>query len=251
MLVVQDVGVAGVLRERITEAGYRPICACDVSDALEAITHERPAVVVVEVGAPCVAGRALLAKLDRARPLARIPRLVIEQRRPHRLSGDPASEPVGEDGREPFEISRVVRQALLPVGCARPRWYGQGRRRPGARRSRLPRNIASCRGSDKLRCLRNARHAMDDGQKARLARDYVGFQDALQRFLATLSEWAAMSIDHVHRFARSLAAPDDSSVLQKRTCPRRAGFNDPSEARAAHRVGRIAAGGDRASRSRR
>jgi len=77
VVVGDDLDVVGMLRERIRQAGYRPIWARDVREALEAITHERPAGVIIDVDEPRVQGLELLAKLDRSPALARIPRLVL------------------------------------------------------------------------------------------------------------------------------------------------------------------------------
>ena len=77
VIVGDDLGFVGMLRERIKEAGCRPIWAPDAREALAAITHEKPAIVVIDIGAPSVRGRELLAKLERSPALARIPRVLL------------------------------------------------------------------------------------------------------------------------------------------------------------------------------
>lgn len=54
-------------------AGLRPICARDASDALEAIMHEKPAMVLVDRALSDVEREWLLARLGRSPWLARIP----------------------------------------------------------------------------------------------------------------------------------------------------------------------------------
>src|SRR6188508_1771847 len=77
VIVAHDLDVVDTLRDRIGKAGYRPICTPDLRDAIEAITHEKPALVVVDVAEPSVRGWDLVAMLDRSPALARIPRVVI------------------------------------------------------------------------------------------------------------------------------------------------------------------------------
>jgi CheY-like chemotaxis protein len=77
VIVAQDVAVVGELRARMGKAGYRPISAADVAEAIAAITHEKPALVLVDVVEPGVHGWDLVAKLDRSPALARIPRVVL------------------------------------------------------------------------------------------------------------------------------------------------------------------------------
>ena len=77
VIVSDDLGFVGMLRERLRQAGCRPIWARNAREAVVAITDERPAIVVIDVGVPRVRGLELLAKLDRSPVLARIPRLVL------------------------------------------------------------------------------------------------------------------------------------------------------------------------------
>ena len=77
VIVADDLGFVGMLRERLKQAGCRPIWARDAREALVAITDERPAIVIIDVGVPRVRGLELLAKLDRRPMLARIPRVVL------------------------------------------------------------------------------------------------------------------------------------------------------------------------------
>jgi CheY-like chemotaxis protein len=77
VIVDRDVGFVAIVRERIRQAGYRPIWAPDAREALAAITHEKPAMLVIDIDVPCICGLELLAKLDRSPALARIPRVVL------------------------------------------------------------------------------------------------------------------------------------------------------------------------------
>jgi hypothetical protein len=80
VIVDHDVGFVGIVRERIRQAGYRPIWAPDAREALAAITHEKPAMLVIDIGVPWICGLELLAKLDRSSALARIPRVMLSRR---------------------------------------------------------------------------------------------------------------------------------------------------------------------------
>ena len=77
VIVDRDVGFVSIVRERIRQAGYRPIWAPDAPEALAAITHEKPAMLVIDIDVPGICGLELLAKLDRSPALARIPRVVL------------------------------------------------------------------------------------------------------------------------------------------------------------------------------
>ena len=77
VIVDDDVAFAELLREGIRDAGYRPVWARDGREALTAITHEKPAMVLIDIEMPVMNGSELLAKLARSPALARIPRAVL------------------------------------------------------------------------------------------------------------------------------------------------------------------------------
>jgi CheY-like chemotaxis protein len=64
------------MRADVLSAGLRAACAPDASEALAAITHEKPALVVVDGAMPDLDRRWFFAKLERTPALARIPRTV-------------------------------------------------------------------------------------------------------------------------------------------------------------------------------
>jgi CheY-like chemotaxis protein len=77
ILIVGGPDFVRQMREDVLSAGRRPVCALDGSEALEAITHEKPAMVVVDRAMPDIDRLWLLAKIERTPALARIPRAVI------------------------------------------------------------------------------------------------------------------------------------------------------------------------------
>jgi CheY-like chemotaxis protein len=65
------------MRDEVLAAGFRPICACDGSEAVAAITHEKPALVLIDGALPELERRWLLARMERSAALARILRAVL------------------------------------------------------------------------------------------------------------------------------------------------------------------------------
>jgi DNA-binding response OmpR family regulator len=79
LIVGDDVEVAATLKHVVNDAGYRSMWARGSREAIWAMTDERPALVLIDL-APRIAGRQLLAKMDRSPALARIPRAVLTER---------------------------------------------------------------------------------------------------------------------------------------------------------------------------
>jgi CheY-like chemotaxis protein len=77
LIVDDDAEFAAVLREGIIDAGFRPICACDGREALSAITHEKPAMVLIDIEMPELNGVELIRRMERSPALAQIPRAIL------------------------------------------------------------------------------------------------------------------------------------------------------------------------------
>jgi CheY-like chemotaxis protein len=77
VIVGDDVAFLELLREGISDAGYRTVCARDGSEALAAITNQKPAMIFVDIQMPGMDGASLLAKIERSPVLSRIPRAVV------------------------------------------------------------------------------------------------------------------------------------------------------------------------------
>jgi hypothetical protein len=105
VIFADEDGAIDGLRARMRQAGYRPICASDAGDAIAAITHEKPALVLVHLGRS-TRGRELLRRLDHSAALAQIPRVVIGAGSPLGSAG-PARQAVGAGaGMSTFEIRK-------------------------------------------------------------------------------------------------------------------------------------------------
>jgi len=79
VIVGDDVAFLELLREGISDAGYRTVCARDGSEALAAITNQKPAMIFVDIQMPGMDGASLLAKIERSPVLSRIPRAVLQK----------------------------------------------------------------------------------------------------------------------------------------------------------------------------
>jgi len=77
LIVDGDVDWVGRLRTAIKRAGYQPVCARDGPEALAAMTHKKPAVIVIDGGLSETEISALMAKVERSPALSRIPRVVL------------------------------------------------------------------------------------------------------------------------------------------------------------------------------
>ena len=77
LIVDGDVDWVGRLRTAIKRAGYQPVCARDGPEALAAMTHKKPAVIVIDGGSSETETSALMAKVERSPALSRIPRVVL------------------------------------------------------------------------------------------------------------------------------------------------------------------------------
>jgi hypothetical protein len=77
LIVAEDVALAADLRRGFKDAGYRPVSVSDERGAVEAITHEKPALVLVVTTRPEDASSRFLAKVSRTPALARIPSVLL------------------------------------------------------------------------------------------------------------------------------------------------------------------------------
>jgi len=77
VVIVGAVEFARYARRKLQGAGLRPVCARDGRDAVEAITHERPVMILIDGALPDIQSVWLLGRIERSPALARIPRAVI------------------------------------------------------------------------------------------------------------------------------------------------------------------------------
>jgi CheY-like chemotaxis protein len=78
VLIVEDDGiVAEATSEAIEAAGYRTIRARDGWQALEALKHERPAVLLVDLSLPGMSGSEFLRFVRENQMWSRIPRVIM------------------------------------------------------------------------------------------------------------------------------------------------------------------------------
>jgi two-component system phosphate regulon response regulator PhoB len=82
ILVVEDeADIAALVAYHLTREGYRVRTAASGAEALEAIAHERPDLVVLDVMLPEFSGYEVLSELRRREELAEIPVVVLTARR--------------------------------------------------------------------------------------------------------------------------------------------------------------------------
>ena len=82
ILVVEDeAGIAALVAYHLTREGYRVRTAASGAEALAAIAHERPDLVVLDVMLPEFSGYEVLSELRRREELAEIPVVVLTARR--------------------------------------------------------------------------------------------------------------------------------------------------------------------------
>lgn len=82
ILVVEDeADIAALVAYHLTREGYRVRTAASGAEALAAIAHERPDLVVLDVMLPEFSGYEVLSELRRREELAEIPVVVLTARR--------------------------------------------------------------------------------------------------------------------------------------------------------------------------
>jgi CheY-like chemotaxis protein len=77
LIVDGDGELVDRLRTAIKDAGYQPVCARDGREAMAAMTHRKPAVILIDDGLAETESSALMAKVGRSPALSRIPRVVL------------------------------------------------------------------------------------------------------------------------------------------------------------------------------
>jgi two-component system phosphate regulon response regulator PhoB len=90
ILVVEDErDIAALVAYHLTREGYRVRTADDGAEALEAISHERPDLVILDLMLPGFSGYDVLAELRRRSTIAEVPVIVLTARRdePDRVRG--------------------------------------------------------------------------------------------------------------------------------------------------------------------
>jgi hypothetical protein len=77
LIVGEDVALVADLRRGVQDSGHRPVSASDKRDAVEAITHEKPVLIIAVTTCPGDATSRFLATVGRVPALARIPLVLL------------------------------------------------------------------------------------------------------------------------------------------------------------------------------
>ena len=122
MLIVEDDAiVATATAEALGAAGYRAFCAHDSLQALEALAHEVPAVMLVDLSLPGMGGAELLRRIKTSPAWSTIPRVIMTG------TNDPMIS-VREDAPvfyKPLDMPSLVQVLRGYCDRAQPRWAAE------------------------------------------------------------------------------------------------------------------------------
>lgn len=97
LVVEDDEQIRSALQSGLAMAGYDVTAVGDGTDALDLIAERLPALIVLDLGLPCLGGEALVAELQRRGVRPSVPILI--------LSADPDADEV---------VARIAAEGFLP-----------------------------------------------------------------------------------------------------------------------------------------
>lgn len=118
LIVEDDANVAAATAEAVGAAGYRAVCAHDSRQAFDALAHEVPAVMLVDLSLPGMGGSELLRRIKTSPAWSQIPRVIMTG------TNDPMIG-VREDAPvfyKPLDMASLVQVLGRYCDRAQPRW---------------------------------------------------------------------------------------------------------------------------------
>ena len=133
LVVDDDPGVRLVVRRRLQQAGHDVREAADGATAMEALAHETPDLIVLDLVMPGLNGLQLLDQI-KASPWAHIPTIIITGT----ITSEAAVRDMGASGlmRKPFTGEQLVSHVDLLLAHAAKRAEGGKDAQPGPRKRR-------------------------------------------------------------------------------------------------------------------